>query len=73
MGPMIPKEMKYNLHYGDVRGDVLPPQHSTNTGYSVVKINFKKILKPQNSENSYNVDFCIPCFHYILLGELDCQ
>ena len=22
MGPMIPKEMKYNLHYGDVRGDV---------------------------------------------------
>ena len=21
MGPMIPKEMKYNLHYGDVRGD----------------------------------------------------
>ena len=28
MGPMIPKEMKYNLHYGDVRGDVLPPPHS---------------------------------------------
>ena len=25
MGPMIPKEMKYNLHYGKVRGDVLPP------------------------------------------------
>ena len=24
MGPMIPKEMKYNLHYGKVRGDVLP-------------------------------------------------
>ena len=23
MGPMIPKEMKYNLHYGEVRGDVL--------------------------------------------------
>ena len=23
MGPMIPKEMKYNLHYGKVRGDVL--------------------------------------------------
>ena len=27
MGPMIPKEMKYNLHYGEVRGDVLPPPH----------------------------------------------
>ena len=25
MGPMIPNEIKYNLHYGDVRGDVLPP------------------------------------------------
>ena len=25
MGPMIQKEMKYNLHYCDVRGDVLPP------------------------------------------------
>ena len=23
MGPMIPKEMKYYLHYGDVRKDVL--------------------------------------------------
>ena len=22
---MIPKEMKYNLHHGDVRVDVLPP------------------------------------------------
>ena len=31
MGPMIPKEMKYNLHYGDVRGDVLPPPNDTNT------------------------------------------
>ena len=37
MGPMIPKEMKYNLHYGKVRGDVLPPPHGTNTSCSVVK------------------------------------
>ena len=29
MGPMIPKEMKYNLHYGKVRGDVLSPPHDT--------------------------------------------
>ena len=38
---MIPKEMKYNLHYGDVRGDVrgddLPPSHGTNTSCCVVK------------------------------------
>ena len=31
MGPMIPKEMKYNLHYGNIRGDFLPPPHGTNT------------------------------------------
>ena len=37
MGSMIPKEMKYNLHYGDVRGDILPPPYDTNTSCSVVK------------------------------------
>ena len=26
---MIPKEMKYNLHYDDVRGDILRPPHGT--------------------------------------------
>ena len=41
MGPMIPKEMKYNLHYGKVRGDVLSPTHGTNTSCS--KINVKNI------------------------------
>ena len=33
---MIPKEIKYNLHYDDVRGDVLQPPHGT-TSYSRVK------------------------------------
>ena len=37
MSQMIPKEMKYNMHYGDVRGDVLPTPHGTNTRCSVVK------------------------------------
>ena len=37
MGPMIPKEMKYNLHYGDVREDILSPPHGTNTSRNVVK------------------------------------
>ena len=37
MGLMIPKVMKYNLHYGDVWGDVLPPPHGTKTSCSVVK------------------------------------
>ena len=26
---MIPKEIKYNLHYDDVRGDLLRPPHGT--------------------------------------------
>ena len=34
---MIPKEMKYNVHSGDVRGDVLPPSYGKHTSYSVVK------------------------------------
>ena len=25
---MIPKEIKYNLHYDDVRGDFLRPPHA---------------------------------------------
>ena len=29
MGTMIPKEIKYNLHYNDVLGDLLRPQHRT--------------------------------------------
>ena len=36
MSPMIPKEMKYNLHCGDVRGDVLPPPYGTNTSSNEV-------------------------------------
>ena len=35
MGPMIPKEMKYDLHYSDVRGDVLPQPYGTNTSCSI--------------------------------------
>ena len=33
MDPMIPKEMKYILHYGKVKygEDVLPTPHGTNT------------------------------------------
>ena len=43
MGPMIQKEMKYNLYYGEVQGDVLPPPHDTNTSCSIVKYKRKKI------------------------------
>ena len=40
---MIPKETKYNLHYGEVRGDILRPPHGTITSCSVIKWTSKKI------------------------------
>ena len=33
---MFPKEIKYNLHYDNVRGDFLRPPH--DTGSATVKI-----------------------------------
>ena len=45
MGPMIPKEIKYNLHYGEVWGDVLRSPHGTNTSCSVVKVYTTKIYR----------------------------
>ena len=47
---MIPKEMKYNLHYGKVHGDVLPPPHGTNTICSVVKLTSKRL--PLETKNT---------------------
>ena len=35
MAPMIPKEMKYNLHYGDVRGETFYRRHTTLTPAAV--------------------------------------
>ena len=37
MGSMIPKEIKYNLHYDDVRGDFTAATRH-NTSYSRVKL-----------------------------------
>ena len=31
------KEIKFNLHYGEVPGDVLPASHGTYTSCSVIK------------------------------------
>ena len=39
---MIQKEMKYNLHHGEVRGDVLWPPYSTKHQQQCSKINVKK-------------------------------
>ena len=38
MGPMIQKEMRYNLHHGDVRGDVLPLPHGSNMSFSLKRL-----------------------------------
>ena len=37
-GPVISKEMKYNLHYGEVRGDVLRPPHGVYVNKIKVKL-----------------------------------
>ena len=42
MSPVIPKDQKiYNLHYDDVRGDVLRPPYGTNPA----AVNIKYVLK----------------------------
>ena len=50
MGSTIPKKIKYNLHYdnlhyADLRDDVLPPPHGTNTSCCVIKKKKKKKKK----------------------------
>ena len=53
IGPMIPKEMKYNLHCCDVRGYVLSPPHCTNTSCSVVKLSSKRL--PLETKNTLRI------------------
>ena len=42
MGWMIPKDIKYNLHYGEVRGDVLRPQHGDTVAMTNIGLQTKK-------------------------------
>ena len=51
---MIPKEMKYNLHYGDEQGDALPPSHGTNTSCSLVKQASKRL--PLETRTHYGLE-----------------
>ena len=40
MNPMIPKDQKiYNLHYDDVRGDVLRPPYGITPAAAMISIN----------------------------------
>ena len=49
---MIPKEMKYNLHYDDVREDFFTAATLHNTSYSRVKKGLPlETKKTQNHEN----------------------
>ena len=49
--PNDPKEIEYNLHYGEVRGDVLRPPHATNASCNSEKIKVKKRL-PLETKNT---------------------
>ena len=55
MGAMIPKEIKFNLHYDDVRGDFLcPPQGTTPTTVEQSKSKKGLPLKIKNTQNHEN-------------------
>ena len=55
---MISKEKKYNLHYGDVRGDVLPSPHAYSNIFHLQKL---KNFRYKNSDilliSAQNIDF----------------
>ena len=44
MGPMVPNEMKYNLNYGDVRGDVLPQPQENHRRTSKEELQLRRRL-----------------------------
>ena len=46
--------MKYNLHYGKVRGDALPPPHGTNTDDSKLIRRVKAIEHVNRKQVSLN-------------------
>ena len=53
---MIPKEIKYNLHYDDVRGDHLRPPHGTapaTVEYRLTKTNQADIIGAFNLTSRY--------------------
>ena len=55
---MIPKEIKYNLHYNDVRGDFLRPPDGTTP--AIIRAITKTCL--------YNFDPLKPHFYTVKLG-----
>ena len=42
---MIPKQIEYNLHYDDVRGDLLRPPHGTTPATVEIKVKKDCLLK----------------------------
>ena len=49
---MIPKDIKYNLHYDDVRGDFLRPPHGTAPAtIDINKVKKDCLWKKKNTQN----------------------
>ena len=82
---MITKEMKNILHYGEVRGDVLPPPHDTNTScsshsYVLHLTNYCeiKIFKPRKEvllslfmrNDTYNIIHALAALRGILFSNM---
>ena len=52
---MIPKKIKYNLHYDNVRGDFLRPLHGTTP--AAVELKQKSNELPLETNNTQNRDW----------------
>ena len=65
MGSMIPKEIKYNLHYDDVRGNFLRPPHGTTPATAEKHKSKKELpLETKKTQNHENRRLClIECLH----------
>ena len=54
MGSMIPKKIKFNLHYEDVRWDFLRPPHGTTP--AIVEYNKSQKGLPLETKNTQNYE-----------------
>ena len=68
---MIPKEMKYNLHYGDVREDALPPPHGTNTSCSVLNKPLLRIYKKNTTFSFFVIRMLELARDYVIVNGLE--
>ena len=55
MGSVIPKEIKYDLYYGEARGDVLRPQHGDTVAMTNIACKQRRTVTEELSWNGQQV------------------